>query len=67
MGKKFDIKGRQIFESKYGIPIETLARSLFSAMKDIADQVDDGDYIEIEDKSVGYIELHFYEKEKEEL
>jgi hypothetical protein len=64
MAKKFDIKGNQVFEDRYGISLSAVAKPLFRVMADIVDQVDDGDYLEIEDKKVGYIELHFYEKEK---
>lgn len=64
MGKVINLSdGRQVFTTRHGIPIETIAKPLFAAMADIADQVDGGDYIEIDDKKVGYIELHFYEKE----
>lgn len=64
MGKVINLKdGRQVFTTRYGIPIQNIARPLFSAMADIADQVNDCDYIEIEDKKIGYIELHFYKKE----
>lgn len=64
MGKVISLKdGRQVFTSRYGIPIQTLAKPLLAAMADIADQVDYGDYIEIDDGKTGYIELHFYDKE----
>lgn len=64
MARVINLKdGRQVFTTRYGVPIQNIANLLFRAMADIADQVPDGNYLEIEDKNIGYIELHFYEKE----
>lgn len=53
MGKVINLSdGRQVFTTRHGIPIETIAKPLFAAMADIADQMDGGDYIEIDDKKV---------------